>query len=315
MRRTLATMGVALGLAVAACGGGGPAGGPSGTAPSGPDATPTEKPALDGPTGSEGDLEAAARALWDAFQLDDEQAYFAGLSEACRSSAGFGVVSERTNGRHGRIRLAGIDLSAIEVADVTITDFDGHSATVALTLVGTDGNEFLEGQPNAWVYEDDGWHWDNCEPFEAGGGGGELGGSGPDDPIGVGFVPTIGGWYVYSTYLYANADAQVAEGDGPAPPAGTSFYLWGVVVQYDGPNASATLSDDLAFRLVSGGTVYDNPDDCGAYLYALELDFVAAPGEQAPGDICRAVAPRDADSLFLIVTDVATGQEYWFGQE
>lgn len=313
MRKSWTASSVVLTLVLAACGGG-PSGTPAGSAPTGPEATPTERPA-DGPAGSESELEAAARALFEAFKGDDDEAYFLGLSLACRSSAGFGIVSERNNSRHARIGQAGMDLSAIEITDVTIGAFDGHSATVALTLSGTDGNEFLENQPNPWVFEDGGWQWDNCDPFETGGGGGGgLEGTGPEDAIAVGLVPTIADWYVYSSYLLPDAD-ELLTGEGASPPPpGTVYFMWEVVAQYNGPNASQALADSLAFRLVAGGTTYGDPSGCPD-AFALNLGFVAAPGEQARGSLCQAIATGDAGSLFLIVTDKAAGRDYWFKQE
>jgi hypothetical protein len=207
-----------------------------------------------------------------------------------------------------------MDLSAIEVTGVTISDFDGHSATVALTLSGTGGNPFLEAEPNGWVYEEGGWFWGNCDPFETGGGGGDLEGTGPDDAIAVGMVPTIADWYVYSSYLLPNADELVTGEGAPPPPPGTVYFMWEVVAQYNGPNASQALADSLAFRLVAGGTTYDDQSDCPA-VFALDLGFVAAPGEQARGSLCQPIATDDVGSLFLVVTDKAANRDYWFGQE
>jgi hypothetical protein len=268
-----------------------------------------------GGNGSEADLEAAARALFAAFQARDDDAYFSLLSDACRSSAGFGMVSEANNSRHFNIDVANFDLSQVSVSDVQISDFDGANANVVLVLDGTEGNQFLENLPNPWVYEGGSWHWADCSPFEASGGGaGGLGGSGPDDPIGVGMVPTIADWYVYSSYLNPDATAEVTSEGVPAPPAGSVYFNWSVVVQYDGPNASEAVSDDLAFRLVAGDTTYGPDQACPGYFGEFDLDFVAAPGDQQPGSFCRAVATEDVGSLFLVVTDKTTGQDYWFGQ-
>jgi hypothetical protein len=316
MRGFRAAVGLIAVLTIAACGGGSPAtSGPDGGG--GATATPAGGGGGGGGSGTEADLEAAARALFEAFQVDDDDAYFAGLSDACRSSAGFGTVSERNNSRHGNINRAGVDLGAISIREVTISDFDGSSAMVQLDLSGTDGNPFLEGVPNPWVYEDGEWHWANCDPFATGGGGGGGGleGSGPDDAIAVGMVPTIAGWYVYSSYPLADAD-ELVTGEGAAPPPpGKVYFLWQLVAQYNGPNPSETLGDDLAFRLVAGNTTYDDPNDCAGSGLELDLGFVAAPGDQAPGGLCRAVATGDVGSLFMIVTDKAAGRDYWFGQE
>ncbi len=311
-----AVVGLIAVFAFAACGGG-----PAATdGPGGGGGSPTATPAGGGGgggSGSEADLEAAATALFEAFQQDDDDTYFAGLSDACRASAGFGTVSERNNSRHGRITQAGIDLGAIAIDDVLVTDFDGTSATVELDLSGTGGNPFLEEEPNPWIYEGGEWHWANCDPFASGGGGGGGGleGSGPDNAIGVGMVPTIADWYVYSSYLLPDAN-ELVTGDGvAAPPSGKVYFLWQIVAQYDGPNPSEALADDLAFRLVAGSTTYDNANDCAGYGFELDLSFVAAPGDQTTGAFCRAVATGDVASLFLIVTDKATGQDYWFGQQ
>jgi len=268
-----------------------------------------------GATGSQNDLEAAARAQFAAFQRDDDSAYFASLSDACRADAGFGTVSERNNSRHNAISRAGIDLAAITVDGVTITAFDGQSGRVALELGGTDGNDFLEGLANPWIFEGGSWHWANCDPFKTGGGNGDVGGSGPEDAIGVGFVATIADWYVYSTYLTQNGNDLVKEGGNPDPPGGTQYFLWQISVTYNGPDASSTLADEMSFRFVAGGTTYDSPTDCGDHPGALDLSLVAAPGEGQMGDICHAVGSGDVASLFLVVTEKSTGTDFWFAQQ
>jgi hypothetical protein len=257
----------------------------------------------------------AARDSFEAFLVHDDDVYFASLSEACRDE-GFGAISEHLNSRHGKIRFAGMSVADISIAGVQIDDFNGSTATVSLQLEGTDGNEFIEGQPHDWVYESGGWHWADCQIFvSSGGGGGSIGGESQDNPIGFGYVATIADWVVHGTYLQKNGNDAVAEGGNGPPPAGTVYYLPSISVTYDGPNASAKLSDALSFRLVAGSTVYDDASGCGPHPGALELDFVAAPGDGVPGDICRAVKIDDIDSVLLVVTEKATGTDYWFAFE
>lgn len=314
MRQSLIVLLLAAALGLAACSGGSGSspGEPADAGASAASGGATSVPAGDGGTGSEAELEAAARDSFQAFQEDDDDTYFASLSEECRSS-GFGTVSERNNSRHGDIGRAGIDLSAIGVANVRIDDFTGSSATVTLELTGTGGNEFLEGQPHAWVYEAGEWHWADCEPFASGGGGaGDVGGSGPENAIIVGNIAMFADWYVYLSYYQPDGNDLVAEGGNPPPPAGTVYVLPTMNVGYDGPDASSKLSDVMSFRLVSGSTVYDDPADCGPHPGSFDLSLVAAPGETGFGDVCHAVATGDVDGLFVVVTDKTTGTEYWF---
>jgi hypothetical protein len=82
--------------------------------------------------------------------------------------------------------------------------------------------------------------------------------------------------------------------------------------QYNGPDASSTLSDVMSIRLQSGSTVYDDPADCGPHPGALDPDIVAAPGEGGFGDVCHAVATGDVANVYVVVTDKATGTDHWF---
>jgi len=302
---------IAVALLVAACGGSTP-GASTGPAAS----TGGGGGGGGGAPGTQAELEAAARAQFEAFKADDDDAYFASLSDACRASAGFGTVSERNNSRHGAIKRAGIDLAAVTVDGVAITGFDGQNGTVALQLGGTGGNEFLESNRNSWIHEGGTWHWANCDPFKAGGGGnGDVGGSGPEDAIQRGLPVSIADWLVYTTYIQQQGNDLVKEGGNPDPPAGTQYFLWQVSVTYDGPDASANLADDLGFRLVAGSTTYDSASDCGAHPGALDLTMTAAPGDGQMGDVCHAVASGDVAGLHLVITDKASGTDYWFAQQ
>lgn len=312
MGRSVVLVSAILALLTGACGGSSttPGGSDPGGATAGPGAT-----SGGGIGGSlEADLEAAAEAMFAAFKADDDSAYFAFLSAACRDQAGFGTVSERNNSRHGAINLANIDLGAIEVGNVAIDTLGESSARVSLTLTGTEGNRFLEEDPHLWIFEDGGWHWDDCAPFEAGGGGGGgVGGSGPSDPIAVGMVPTIADWYVYSTYVNPNANEFLASEGAPAPPAGTVYYLHYLQVTYNRGASSVQLADDLAFRMVAGSTTFDGLNGCASHVGAMDMTLVAAPGEGQQGDLCQAVPAGDVGSVFVVVTEKATGTDFWFG--
>jgi hypothetical protein len=314
MRQALIAIAIVGMLCVAAAcsGGSGSTKAPAGGATASPDGAATDAPAGDGGTGSEADLETAARDSFQAFLEADDDTYFASLSEECRA-LGFGTVSERNSSRHGDIRRAGMDTTAIEVSSVAIDDFTGSSATVSLGLTGTQGNEFLEGLPHAWIFESSGWHWADCEPFStAGGGGGDVGGSRPGDAIILGNVATIADWYVYLSYYLPDGNDLVAEGGNPPPPTGSVYVLPTMNFQYNGPDASSTLSDVMSIRLQSGSTVYDDPADCGPHPGALDPDIVAAPGEGGFGDVCHAVATGDVANVYVVVTDKATGTDHWF---
>lgn len=308
MRRAVIVI-LSVAWALAACGGG-----PSGNGSPVPGGSSGLVQSLAaGPAGTESDLEAAARAHFQAFKDDDDTAYFAGLTEACRTRAGFGAVAAQINSRHGAISRAGMDLAAISITAVTIDGFDGRTATVALDLAGTNGNAFVEGQPNAWAHEEDGWRWANCDLFAAAGGPG-TGGSGPEDAIAVGMIATISGWLLSSTYIQPNANDLVMEGGNPEPPAGATYFLWQIRATYNGPEASVALADDLSFRFVAGDTSYETSSACGPHPGALDLAFVGGPGDGVLGDVCHAVADADAAALFLVVTEKATGTDFWFSQ-
>lgn len=307
MRRLSLPLIVVVSLVLAACAGGGPAAsaGASGSA------NPTASANPGGGEGTEQDLEAAARASFLAFLGSDNEAYFNLLSRACREEAGFAVVENKLTQRRSAARAAGIDLAAISIATVEIDGFTGSSADVALVLQGTT-EQFRETVAHAWVHEADGWRWTDCADFRTGGGGGP-GTSSRDDPIDYGIPAEINGWFVVVSYVTLDAtDLIVGEGiEAPAP--GHQYVDIQVLADYDGADPSTTMGSDLAFSLVSDGATYDEPGACAAIVWYLALDEEVGPGGSIRGSVCASVPTDEVSSLVLLVEDLASGTEWWFG--
>ena len=226
-------------------------------------------------------------------------------------------MSGHLQSRRFNAGLNDVDLGALSVADVSITDFTGSSATVALVIDGPSGDQFYEAQPVPWIHETDGWKYDGCDEFSGQGGLGEGSeGSGPDNALGIGFIGQPADWLVAATYVSTDFSDFVAEDPGNPPPgAGNVYFGVQMSFTYDGPKASTVFGDDMGFRMVANGTTYDDANGCGSYAQQPEYDLTAAPGDEVLFTFCWEI-PKDAvDSAFVVVTDLGAGTDWWFGTD
>jgi hypothetical protein len=98
----------------------------------------------------------------------------------------------------------------------------------------------------------------------------------------------------------------------PARPAdaGTVYYLHYLQVTYNGGASSVRLADDMAFRMVAGSTTFDSLNGCGPHVGAMDITLEAAPGEGQQGDLCQPIPTSDVGSVFVVVTEKATGTDF-----
>lgn len=314
MRRLGATAAVMASLMLAACGGGSPASDAGDSQASQGEAGASEQPAGGTGSGTEEELDAAARAAFEAYLNGDDEGYFGFLATDCRDSAGFALVSGHLDSRRYNADINDVDLGALSVASVTITDFTGSTATVALVIDGPSGDQFWEAQPLPWIHEADGWRYVGCDEFSGQGGlGSGDEGSSADNPLGVGFIGEPANWFVVTYYITPNFNDIVLETAGNSEPAaGNVYFAVQLSFTYDGPNASAVLGDDLGFRLEAGGATYSGANTCGSYAQEPELDYTAAPGDQTYFTLCWEIPTDGVDSALVVVTDLGAGTDWWF---
>ena len=199
-------------LVASACGGADPQTSDDGFG--GGDVTTTARSG--GSSGTESDLEDAARDMFLAFVSGDHQAYFNYLSRECRDRLQFASVDEHLKGRKLRANQAGIDVSVLGVDEVTVFDFTGSSALVSLTLAGTT-EQFEESIANRWIHEDGGWHDDDCDNITPPRGGLEGFGTDRDNPVQYGGVADINGWLMTVSWITPDDEELVVElGGKPA---------------------------------------------------------------------------------------------------
>jgi hypothetical protein len=267
-----------------------------------------------GPTGDQSALEQAARASFDAFLRGDDEGYFEGLSNDCRQRLGYAAVEGYLSGRRfTAVNIGNIDLESVTVASVAIDEFDGSNGQVALVLGGT-SEAFVESLPHRWKFEDGAWRLADCEDIREAPNSFEGHGTDPGDPLALGEIADIGGWFVSLAYVEPDFEAVVNPGE--VEPAADGNLLVGaqLLVTYNGAEPSVVIGEHLAFDIVAGSEVYDSDDACVSDIKGLFYDptVVASPGEDLPRPmICREV-PESASSLLLRATHVATGAEYWF---
>jgi hypothetical protein len=308
VRRLILPLVVIASLVLGACAAGSPS--PSGNG------VPSQAPSVAASAAEQGtaeDLEAAARTSFEAFLGADDEAYFNLLSRACREDAGFAAVENVLTQRRRVARGAGIDLAAMSVSRVELSDFTGSTAQVALVIEGS-AEPFRESLAHAWVYEDGGWRWSDCSDYRTGGGSGPDTSS-RDNPIDFSVPAEINGWFVVVSYVMLDAtELVVGEGfDSPGP--GQQYVDIQVLLNYDGADPTTTAGRDLALSLVSARAAYEEKDSCGAVVWALDLSEQVGPGGSLRGSICRAVPSDEVGSLLLLVVDLATETEWWFALE
>ncbi len=231
---------------------------------------------------------------------------------SCREEAGWsGVHEDRRSRRALAARLNEIDLEAVSVTAVIIDEFSGRSALVTLELEGAgDGASFRETRANPWVFDEGAWRWADCKdsvspnpPFPLGS---------ESDPLPYGSVTIVTGWFVNVRGFEPKEDDFLKDEPGYEPPeAGSQYFRVLVDIQYNGPEVSVTLGDDLEFALVAGGRVYDAEKACGLPEgYEIALDATVTPGDRAGGNVCRKIESGDAGGILLRVTG-KDGTEAW----
>lgn len=265
--------------------------------------------------GSTEDLVEAATAHFEAMLVRDDDTYFGLLSSACRGRLGFAAVAGHLDGRHFRAGLDGVDMTALSVADV-IVEGEGSTGTVLLVVDGPSGDLFREAAtPHTWVFEEDGWHMDDCADFREAQGGLEGVGMDRNDPLPYGGVADVNGWLVALTYITPDAEELIVEtGGSPASP-GNQLFTVQLNVGYNGSEPSIVYGEELGFAMVNGDTVYAGDSDCISPQNDLYVDPATevGPGEDVGlPDICREVSTEHATGLLLRVTHIPTGDEWWF---
>lgn len=307
MRQRGASLALTLTMMLSACGGASP--GAEESAPAG-----STGPGGGTSQGSQAELEAAARAAFEAVLAEDDQGYFNLLASDCRESAGFALVSGHLQSRRFNARVNDVDYDALSIAEVLVTSFTGSSADVALVIDGPSGDLFFETQELPWIHEGDGWRYAGCDEFAGGNGGvGGDDGSSADNPLGIGFIGEPADWLVATTYVSADFTDLVLEEPGNDEPAeGNVYFGVQMTFTYNGPKASTVFGDDLGFRLEAGGATHDGPNACGHYAQEPELDFTAGPGDNRLFTLCWEIPTDAVGSAAIVVTDEASGTDWWF---
>jgi hypothetical protein len=267
-----------------------------------------------GEEGSDSDLVQAATEHFGALLEGDAEVYFALLSRECREGFGMAAVEATIVSRRSRASSDGVDLSALSVADVSI-EGGGSDATVTLDIAGPSGDQFRETLPHQWVFEEGGWHMDDCSDFRESQGG--LAGVGMDrnDPMALGGVGDVNGWLVSLTYIDTDAEDFVVEFGGGPSSDGSQYVSVQVGFNYNGAEPSITVGDELEFAMVSGETVYGDESACETTEDGVYFDptVTLAPGESAANpSVCRQVASENATGLLLRVTHIPTGDQWWW---
>lgn len=266
--------------------------------------------------GTETALEAAARDSFAAFLDGDYGTYFDLLSRQCREQHGFAAVESYLAGRRSRaVDLGGVDLSAVTVSDVTVAAFTGADAQVSLVLAGTP-EPFFESQPRRWIFEEGGWHLADCSDIR--GSQNSLGarGTDPSEPLGLGDVVDVSGWFVSLADVQPDFESVVSEGEVVPADDGNQLVSAQMLVTYNGAEPSVIIGEHLAFDMVAAGTtVFGDEAACVSELEGLFFDSTmeAQPGANLPRPlICREVPAEVVDSLLLRLTHTPSGEEYWF---
>ena len=297
-------------VALVACGG---EGAETTTTPEAFDATVTGGEGVGEITDSD-DLVAAATTQFESFLARDDEIYFDLLSAACRERLGFAAVVGHLDGRHFTAGLDGVDMTALSVADVVI-EGGGDIATVSLVIDGPSGEQFRESLPHAWLFEDGGWHMDDCADFREAQGGLEGVGTDRNAPLPLGGVADVNGWLVALTSVTPDGEEFIIETGGSPATEGNQLFTAQIGINYNGSEPSIVVGEELAIAMVNGDTVYGDEADCGTTDHNLYLDPTTSvgPGELAGNPIiCREIATEHSAGLLLRITHIPTDGEWWF---
>ena len=265
-------------------------------------------------SGTEAELETAAVAAFEAFQVGDDQSYFDTFARQCREELGFVAIKSYLDGRRFNIDVGGIDLRSLNAGAVTIDGFDGSSASVSVEIEGTD-EPFRESIPTLWVYDEGAWRIGDCTGIDAP--ANDLSGVGAtqDNAADYGMVTDLAGWLINQTWVILDDEEVVVEFGGEPAPAGSAVVTSGVGLTYTGAESAVQLRDQLEFAFVNGSTVYGQDASCETEMYGTEPLAAApiAPGDDlAPAVVCRVVSESDLEGLLLRITHIPTGGERWF---
>jgi hypothetical protein len=267
-----------------------------------------------GEEGNDSDLVRAATEHFEALLEDDDSVYFALLSRECREGLGMAAVESTLDSRRFRADIDGVDLSALSVADVSI-EGGGSEATVSLDIAGPSGDQFRETLPHRWVFEEGGWHMDDCSDFRESQGGLAGVGMDRDNPLALGGVADVNGWLVSLGYIDTDAEDFVVELGGGPSSDGSQYVSAQVGFDYNGAEPSITIGDELEFAMVNGDTVYGDESACKTTETGVYFDpaVTVAPGESvANPSVCRQVDSGQVTGLLLRVTHIPTGDQWWW---
>ena len=285
------------------------------TMPADSDATVTDgEGAGSGEITNREDLVAAATTQFDSFLARDDETYFELLSATCRERLGFAAVVGHLDGRHFTAGLDGVDMTALSVSDVVI-EGGGDTARVNLVIDGPSGEQFREVLPHTWLFEDGGWHMDDCADFREAQGGLEGVGTDRNEPLPLGGVADVKGWLVALTSVTSDGEDFIVETGGSPAAEGNQLFTAQISITYNGSEPSIVVGDELAVSMVNGDTVYGDEADCGTTDHNLYLDPATSvgPGELAGNPIiCREVVAEHSSGLLLRVKHIPTGGEWWF---
>ena len=267
-------------------------------------------------TGTQADLERAARDSFTAFLTGDDQGHFDLLSRECRARLGFAAVESHLVGRRSRAQdLGGIDLSAVAISSVEIAQFSGSSGEVSLVLSGTD-EPFRESEARRWEHGEGGWRLADCGDIDESPNSFEGAGTDRSDPLTLGAITDIAGWMVALTHVQKDFESSMSEGEVEPAAEGNQLVSAQLLVGYNGAEPSVVIGEHLAFAIVSDSDVYGDEAACISNEYDdlfYDPTMQATPGEDLPRPmICREVPTTDLGSLLLRATHIRTGTEYWF---
>lgn len=284
----------AIGLTMAACGGGGPVSLPA-----------TEQGAADA-------VLAAQRGVLDG----DGDAVIAFMSEECLETVDASEVRLAVRFVGALMEDEDLELGEIEIV-TSVADFDGDTAEVEVDYVLPDGaeNDLLFGDTTVDVmYEGGRWVAEDCEfgdegEIEADELADELAALGyagsREDPIPFGVGAPVGAGFTVSvdaidTDAY---DAMEAAGAFYAEPEeGNAFVLVDVTVGYGGGDEPQSIGE-LSFSVV-GGTSSVGHDVYGCSGLERELDSFGTSlmsGGVTSGALCGEVPIDDIDGLTIAI--------------
>jgi hypothetical protein len=169
---------------------------------------------------------------------------------------------------------------------------------------------------HTWIFEEGGWRLDDCSHIRLS--PNDLEGQGTDrnDPLGLGAVAEIGGWFVSLSHVDQDFESTMSPGEVVPAAEGNQLVSAQLLVTYNGAEPAVVIGDHMAFAIVSNSAVYGDEAGCVSNEYDdlfYDPSMEATPGEDLPRPlICREVPSSDLGGLLLRLTHVPTGTDYWF---